>query len=106
MKLVLLIVSSVAALRVNPAGMTRRAAINAAASVMPLVPLAAFAELKQASDADVYKRADEGKLNSARVIERAKAGKLVDGSGASCSELKAIISTDKEAIEFEKDKIE
>merc|ERR1712146_585842 len=61
---------------------------------------------KQASDAEVYKRADEGKLNSARVIERAKAGKLVDGSGASCSELKAIIATDKEAIEFEKDKLD
>jgi len=106
MKLVLLIVSSVAALRVNPAGMTRRAAINAAASVMPLVPLAAFAELKQASDAEVYARADDGKLNSARVIERAKAGKLVDGSGASCDELKKLIAVDKEALEFEKDKLE
>merc|ERR1719182_485554 len=106
MKLVLLIVSSVAALRVIPAGMTRRAAINAAASVMPLVPLAAFAELKQASDAEVYARADDGKLNSARVIERAKVGKLVDGSGASCDELKKLIAVDKEALEFEKDKLE
>merc|ERR1712146_725718 len=66
----------------------------------------AGANLKQATDFEVYKRADEGKLNSARVIERAKAGKLVDGSGASCSELKAIIATDKEAIEFEKDKLD
>merc|ERR1712146_278268 len=31
---------------------------------------------KQASDAEVYRRADEGKLNSARVIERAEEGKL------------------------------
>ena len=44
----------------------------------------AGANLKQASDFEVYKRADEGVLNSARVIERAKAGKLVDGSGATC----------------------
>ena len=36
------------------------------------------ANLKQASDFEVYKRADEGVLNSARVIERAKAGKLVE----------------------------
>merc|ERR1719460_891470 len=106
MKLVLLIVSSVAALRVNPAGMSRRAAVNAAASVLPLVPLAAFAELKQASDADVYARADSGKLNSARVIERAKAGTLVDGSSATCAELDKLIAVDKEAVQFEKDKLE
>merc|ERR1711988_914708 len=66
----------------------------------------AGANLKQASDFDVYKRADEGTLTSARVIERAKAGTLVDGSGASCSELERIIAVDKKAIKFEKDKIE
>lgn len=66
----------------------------------------AGANLKQASDFEVYKRADEGVLNSARVIERAKAGKLVDGSGASCSELEKIISVDKKAVKFEKDKLE
>merc|ERR1711988_765064 len=66
----------------------------------------AQANLKQASDFEVYKRADEGVLNSARVIERAKSGKLVDGSGATCSELEKIISTDKKAVQFEKDKLE
>jgi len=45
-------------------------------------------------------------LNSARVIERAKSGKLVDGSGASCAELEKIISVDQKAIKFEKDKLE
>merc|ERR1719453_876944 len=64
------------------------------------------AGLKQSSDADVYARADEGVLNSARVIERAKAGKLVDGSGATCSELEKIIAVDKKAVQFEKDKLE
>lgn len=66
----------------------------------------AGANLKQATDFDVYKRADEGVLNSARVIERAKAGKLVDGSGATCSELEKIIAVDKKAVAFEKDKLE
>ena len=51
----------------------------------------AGANLKQAGDFDVYKRADEGVLSSARVIQRAKDGKLVDGSGASCDELAKII---------------
>merc|ERR1712100_714727 len=64
------------------------------------------AGLKQASDADVYARADAGKLNSARVIQRAKEGKLVDGSGATCDELDKLIAVDKEALEFEKDKLE
>jgi len=64
------------------------------------------AGLKQAGDAEVYARADEGKLNSARVIERAKQGKLVDGSGATCSELESLIAVDKKAVRFEKDKLE
>ena len=66
----------------------------------------AGANLKQAGDFDVYKRADEGVLNSARVIQRAKEGKLVDGSGASCDELTNIIAVDKKAVQFEKDKLE
>lgn len=50
-------------------------------------------------------RADEGGLNSARAIERAKTGELVDGSSASCSELDALIAIDREAVQFEKDKL-
>ena len=42
----------------------------------------------------------------ARVIERAKTGKLVDGSGASINELSRIIAIDKKAVQFEKDKLE
>merc|ERR1711924_84260 len=60
------------------------------------------AGLKQAGDAEVYARADEGKLNSARVIERAKQGKLVDGSSANCAELDKLIAVDKQALQFEK----
>lgn len=66
----------------------------------------AGANLKQAGDFDVYERADEGSLNSARVIERAREGKLVDGTGASLKELSRIISVDKKAIQLEKEKIE
>ena len=66
----------------------------------------ATANLKQATDAEVYKRADEGVLNSARVIERAKAGKLVDGSNATCGELKKLIAIDQKAVTFEKQKLE
>merc|ERR1712205_181558 len=62
--------------------------------------------LKQATDFEVYKRADEGVLNSARVIDRARSGKLVDGSGATCSELEKIIAADRKALAFEKDKLE
>ena len=100
------LIASGDALNVPVAGMSRRAAFAKAAALIPLVPLAAFAELKQASDADVYARADAGKLNAARVIERAKAGKLVDGSSATCSELEKIIRVDQEAVQFEKDKLE
>merc|ERR1712127_979299 len=57
----------------------------------------AGANLKQSTDFEVYKRADEGVLNSARVIERAKAGKLVDGSGATCGELQKLIDVDAKA---------
>jgi len=94
------------ALNLPVEGMSRRAAFAKAAALIPLVPLAAFAELKQASDAEVYARADAGDLNAARVIERAKAGKLVDGSSATCSELKDIIAVDRRALRFEKDKLD
>ena len=100
------LIASGDALNVPVAGMSRRVAFAKAAALIPLVPLAAFAEYKQASEAEVYGRADAGKLNAARVIERAKTGKLVDGSSATCSELEKIIRVDKEAIQFEKDKLE
>ena len=66
----------------------------------------AGANLKKASDFEVYARADEGSLISARVVERAKAGRLVDGSGASLNELSRIISVDKKAIKLERERIE
>merc|ERR1712070_998603 len=66
----------------------------------------AQANLKQATDFEVYKRADSESLNAARVIDRARSGKLVDGSGATCSELEKIIAVDKKAVQFEKDKLE
>ena len=62
--------------------------------------------LKQATDFEVYKRADKDQLNAARVIDRARSGKLVDGSGATCSQLEKIILADKKAVQFEKDKLE
>jgi hypothetical protein len=99
------LIASGDALNVPVAGMSRRAAFAKAAALIPLVPLAAFAELKQASDAEVYGRADAGKLSAARVIERAKAGKLVDGSSANCQELADIIAIDRRAVQFEKDKL-
>jgi hypothetical protein len=42
----------------------------------------------------------------ARVIERAKQGKLVDGSGASINELSRIIAVDKKAIKLEKERVD
>lgn len=66
----------------------------------------AQANLKQESDFEVYKRADKDTLNSARVIDRARSGKLVDGSGATCAEIEKIIAADKKAVQFEKDKLE
>jgi hypothetical protein len=88
------------------AGMSRRTAIAKAASFAPLVPLAAFAELKKEGDAEIYKRADSGKLNAARAIERVKTGDLVDGSSATCDELDKLLEVDREAIEFEKEKLD
>merc|ERR1712216_283734 len=66
----------------------------------------AGANLKKASDFEVYKRADEGKLSIARTVQRAKEDKLVDGSGATCDELEKIIAMDKKAVQFEKDKLD
>jgi hypothetical protein len=100
------LIASGDALNVPVVGMSRRAAFAKATALIPLVPLAAFAEYKQASDAEVYARADAGKLNMARVVERAKAGKLVDGSSASCKELADIIAVDRSALQFEEDKLE
>jgi hypothetical protein len=87
-------------------GMSRRTAIAKAAALAPLVPLAAFADLKKAGDADIYKRADDGKLNAARAIERTKTGDLVDGSSATCAELDKLLEVDREAIEFEREKLD
>ena len=40
------------------------------------------------------------------MIQRAKDGELVDGSSATCAELEKIITVDKKAVKFEKDKLE
>lgn len=53
----------------------------------------------------IYERANEGKLNSARVIQRAQEGKLVSGAGTNCKQLDAIIAIDKDALQFERDKL-
>tara|TARA_B110001452_G_scaffold148690_1_gene123788 strand:+ start:2857 stop:4182 length:1326 start_codon:yes stop_codon:yes gene_type:complete len=60
-----------------------------------------FVQLKQASDAEVYIRADEGKLTNKGVIERASSGKLVEGSGATCAELDQIMNVDRATIKVE-----
>jgi predicted transcriptional regulator len=86
--------------------MSRRTMMAKAASLAPLVPLAAFADLKKAGDGEIYKRADDGKLNAARAIERAKTGDLVDGSSATCAELDKLLEVDRAAIEFEKEKLD
>jgi hypothetical protein len=99
------LVSSTDALNIGT-GMDRRAAIAKAFSVAPaVVALPAFAELKKAGDAAIYERADKGSLSVARAIERAKTGDLVDGSSATCAELDAILEVDREAIQFEDDKL-
>ena len=72
--------------------LTRRGLMaKAAAASVALSPLAALAELKKASDADVYARANGGQLTAERVVERLKKGELVDGSSASCGELERLI---------------
>ena len=76
-----LLIASADALKAGP--ISRRALLGkATAGAFLSSPLAAFAkDLKQASDASVYDRADEGALTSARVIQRAKDGQLVVGKG-------------------------
>ena len=100
-----LIVVSGDALKIGAGTAASRRAVLLGAC-MPLGASPAFAALKQASDGEVYKRADMGQLNAARVIERAKKGTLIDGSSASCAELNRIIAVDNEALEFEKDKLD
>ena len=85
-----LLIASADALKAGP--ISRRALLGkATAGAFLSSPLAAFAQepLKQASDASVYDRADEGALTSARVIQRAKDGQLVVGKGMCCSPLMA-----------------
>merc|ERR1711924_220730 len=53
-------------------------------------------------DAEVYIRADQGKLTNKGVINRASTNSLVDGSGATCSELREIVRVDQSTIEVEK----
>lgn len=101
-----LLLSSGEALKIQPQGLSRREAFAKGAALSALVPLAAFADLKKATDAEIYARADAGNLNAARVIERAKQDLLVDGSSATCDELDKLIAADREAVEFEKEKLE
>ena len=108
-----LLIASTHALKVNAGGMSRRSAISKAASLASLaVPVATFAEdvpvreLKRPRDGDIYSRADSNKLNAARAIERAKDNDLVDGAGATCTELDRLIAVDREAVVFEKEKLD
>ena len=81
----LLVGSGTEALKVGATGVSRRAALAKAASIaLPLAASPAFA-LNRAEDAEIYKRADEGKLNAIRAIERAKDGNLADGTSATVS---------------------
>eukprot|EP00966_Prymnesium_polylepis_P010695 246489-Prymnesium_polylepis.1 len=64
-----------------------------------------LAPLKQASDADVYKCADDGTLNRLAVIERAQKNQLVDGSDATCGELRRIVGVDRATLKLDKDKL-
>ena len=61
-----------------------------------------FVRLKQAGDADVYIRADQGKLTNKGVIERASTGELVDGSTATCAEITQIMEVDRATLKIEK----
>lgn len=102
----LLLAAPTEALRADGQPMSRRAfAARSLAAVVPLVPMASFADLKKPADASVYAAADAGELNAARAIVRAKQGLLVDGSSATCFELDALLDIDREAIQFETDRI-
>jgi len=60
-----------------------------------------FVQIKQASDADVYIRADQGKLTNKGVIQRATDDLLVEGSTATCAELEQIMNVDRATIKIE-----
>jgi len=49
----------------------------------------------------VYIRADQGKLTTKVVINRATDDQLVEGSGATCAELKQTINVDNTALKVE-----
>ena len=49
---------------------------------------------------------NDRKLNQKRVEERAKLGQLIDGSGATCIELKKIIDVDRNTLNVEKKKLD
>jgi len=103
----ILLTTSADALEAGP--ISRRSLLGkATAGAFLSSPLAAFARdpIKQASDAAVYDRADEGSLTSARVNQRAETNQMVVGKGATCTELEAIIAVDKQAIRFDQDKLE
>lgn len=100
-----IVVAVAGALRID-AAVSRRAAIGIVSSAMTVGPLAARAELNKASDAAVYERAYEGTLAVTKVIERARVDDFVDGSGATCQELKTVLAIDKQAVEFETRKLE
>lgn len=90
-----LLISSGEALKVST-GVSRRAALAKAASIaLPMAASPAFALVRD-GDADIYKRADEGKLTATRAIERAKSGDLADGTSATCDELDKLIAVDRE----------
>merc|ERR1712193_416321 len=59
-------------------------------------------QLKQKSDAEVYIRADQGKLTTKGAINRAESDLLIEGSGATCAELEQIINIDKAALDVER----
>jgi len=61
-----------------------------------------FVQLKQKSDAEVYIRADQGKLTTKGAINRAESDLLIEGSGATCAELEQIINIDKAALDVER----
>ena len=99
-------IASIEALEIN-ACISRRAAVAKVASLASLAaPVAACAELQQASDAEVYWRADQNKLNAARAIERAQYGDLVVGASATCTELDRLIAVDRKAVEYEAEKVQ
>lgn len=101
----LVFAAAAAALKVEPtAQLSRRAAISALGmATAAFAPPSAFAD-ENDEDA-VLQRARTNKLNVERVIKRAKAGKLIDGQRATCSELERMIKVDSQAVAYEKGKL-